>query len=588
MLRQWFDSLTSPRRRKQRGKIVSGPAEIQALERRQMLAADMVIQWNRIMLDAVRTVKPPPPAGARAMAMTSLAVFDAVNSIEGKYTSYLTKVSTSLATSKDAAVAQAAYKVLSALFPTYQANLDAQLATSLGTIADGASKSAGITLGNTVANTYLTSRATDGSSNVVTYTPGADPGDWQPTPPAFANPLLPQWPQVKPFAMKSGSQFRAPTPPTLTSATYARDLNQVMDLGSATSTSRTQEQTDIANFWAGGGGTATPPGQWNMIAQEVSESKCLTIGENARLFAMLNMALADAGISAWDTKYAFNMWRPITAIRNADLDGNAATTKDATWTPLLATPPFPTYTSGHSTFSGAAAAALGAFFGTDEVSFIARSEVSGVADRGFTSFREAAEEAGISRIYGGIHFNFDNTAGLAAGEKIGKLVASKFLTVKPTMELQNGILTINGSNVDDKISLDEKSLGILVKINGQLLNRVVASQVSKIVVNAGEGNDSITVSSAIKRETLLNGDDGNDSIWGGAGRDVIRGGKGNDRLYGNDGNDQLFGDEGDDTLDGGRGGDSHSGGLGLDTLFVSRSSDTWETGPGVKRIIFRS
>ncbi len=552
-----------------------------------MLAADMVVQWNKILLDAIRTVKPPPPAGARAMAITSLAVFDAVNSVEGKYTSYLTKVSTSLATSKEAAVAQAAHQVLSALFSTYQATLDAQLAASLNTIADGASKTAGITLGNTVANAYITSRATDGSGNVVTYTPGTDPGDWQPTPPAFANPLLPQWPQVKPFAMKSGSQFRPDAPPSLTSAAYAQDFNQVLDLGSATSTSRTQDQTDIAYFWAGGPGTATPPGQWNMIAQEVSETKCLTLGENARLFAMLNMALADAGISSWDAKYAYNMWRPITAIQNADLDGNAATTQDAAWAPLLTTPPFPTYTSGHSTFSGAAAAALGAYFGTDEVSFVARSEVSGVADRGFTSFREAAEEAGMSRIYGGIHFNFDNFEGLAAGDKIGKLVASKFLTVKPTVELQNGILTINGSNVDDKISLDERSLGVLVTINGKLLNRVLASQVTKIVVNAGEGNDSVKISSNIKRETLLNGGDGNDSIWGGAGRDVIYGGRGDDRLYGNDGSDQLFGEDGDDILDGGKGSDAHSGGLGLDTLFVSRSADTWETGPGVKRIIFR-
>lgn len=587
MLRQWFGSLTSPRRRKQRGKIVSGPAEIQALERRQMLAADMVVQWNKILLDAIRTVKPPPPAGARAMAITSLAVFDAVNSVEGKYTSYLTKVSTSLATSKEAAIAQAAHQVLSALFPTYQATLDAQLASSLNTIADGAAKTAGITLGNTVANAYITSRATDGSGNAVTYTPGTDPGDWQPTPPAFANPLLPQWPQVKPFAMKSGSQFRPSSPPSLTSAAYAQDFNQVLDLGSATSTSRTADQTEIAHFWAGGPGTATPPGQWNMIAQEVSETKCLTLGENARLFAMLNMALADAGISSWDAKYAYNLWRPITAIQNADLDGNAATTQDAAWAPLLTTPPFPTFTSGHSTFSGAAAAALGAFFGTDEVSFVARSEVSGVADRGFTGFREAAEEAGMSRIYGGIHFNFDNVEGLAAGDKIGKLVASKFLTVKPTVELQNGILTINGSNVDDKISLDERSLGVLVTINGKLLNRVLASQVTKIVVNAGEGNDSIKISSNIKRETLLNGGDGNDSIWGGAGCDVIYGGRGNDRLYGNDGNDQLYGEDGDDILDGGKGSDSHSGGLGLDTLFVSRSADTWETGPGVKRIIFR-
>ena len=580
-------TLPSRRRRNKRGSTVSGPAAVETLEARKMLSADMVITWNNVLLDAIRTVKPPPPAGSRAMAIVSLAVYDSVNSISQDYAPYLSNISTAVSTSKEAAVAQAAYRALSALFPTYQATLDAQLATSLATIAAGRAKTAGIILGNTVANVILAHRAADGSTNVVPYTPGTDPGDWQPTPPAFAAPLLPQWPLVKPFTLTSGSQFRPVAPPRLNSTAYADDLNQVLSLGSATSATRTADQTDIAKFWAGGGGTATPPGQWNMIAQSVSESKGLSIEENARLFAMLNIALADAAISSWDAKYTFDMWRPVTAIRNADLDGNAATTKDAAWTPLLATPPFPTYTSGHSTFSGAGAAVLGAFFGTDAVSFVLKSEVAGVADRGFTGFKQAASEAGLSRIYGGIHFNFDNTAGLKSGEAIGQQVTSKFLSIRPQVALLNGVLTVTGSNLADTILLDQYSGGILVNINGKLLLRANASTVSKIIVHAGDGDDTVKIGSTIRLDTVINGELGHDYLSGGSGKDLLNGGGGNDRLYGNAGADQLFGGEGDDTLDGGQGIDHLSGDLGLDTLYVKRGEDTWLTTPGVKRIIYR-
>ena len=324
-----------------------------------------------------------------------------------------------------------------------------------------------------------------------------------------------------------------------------------------------------------------------MIAQAVSESKCLSIEENARMFGLLNMALADAAISAWDAKYTFKLWRPITAIQHASTDGNAATTQDAAWTPLLATPPFPTYVSGHSTFSGAGAAVLGAFFGTDQVAFVLKSEVAGVADRGFSGFKQAAAEAGISRIYGGIHFNFDNVEGLKAGEKIGQLVANTFLTIKPTVSLTNGVLTVTGSNANDTIRLDQYSGGVLVNINGQILMRTLSSSVKKIVVDAGDGDDSVAISNTFNIETLIYGGAGNDYLSGGSGKDVIYGGAGNDRIYGNAGNDQLFGNDGDDILDGGLGADSHSGGTGLDTLFVTRNVDTWETGPGLKRIIFR-
>jgi len=198
--------------------------------------------------------------------------------------------------------------------------------------------------------------------------------------------------------------------------------------GVTTPTSRTPEQTTIAQFWADGVGTETPPGHWNQIAEDVARARGTTLVQNARLFALLDLALADAAIVAWDCKYVFNYWRPVTAIRNADTDGNPDTSQDATWTPLLVTPNFPSYTSGHSTFSSAGAAVLGNFFGTDNVSFTTGSDFLPGVRRTFPSFSAAAVEAGQSRIYGGIHFQFDNQDGLTSGHELGDYVTRNFLT----------------------------------------------------------------------------------------------------------------------------------------------------------------
>lgn len=248
---------------------------------------------------------------------------------------------------------------------------------------------------------------------------------------------LPQWPRVAPFVMNSPDQFRPAAPPELTSAEYAGAVDEVQRLGGFDSSERTPEQTAIALFWADGGGTFTPPGHWNQIAADVALARGESLAENARLFALLNIALGDAGIAAWDAKYAYDLWRPIHAIHGADTDGNAATVADPTWTPLLKTPPFPSYTSGHSTFSGAASTVLAAIFG-DHVHFASQADghngftqrplaESQVARRSFDSFTEAAEEAGRSRIYGGIHFEFDNQAGLLAGRAIGSRVTESLL-----------------------------------------------------------------------------------------------------------------------------------------------------------------
>jgi uncharacterized protein (TIGR03382 family) len=396
-------------------------------------AADVVIDWNNVLLDAIRTGNVNPPMASRAMAMTHAAIFDAVNTIDRTHFPYHVQLGVSAGASREAAAAQAAHDVLVNLFPARQAIFDTALAGSLGTIPDGTPKVGGRAIGEQVAAQYITLRANDGSGTVTPYTPGTLPGQWQPTPPANAPALLPNWPTVTPWCMTSGSQFRHSVgPPALTSAQYAADLNEVKSLGAVNSTMRTADQTNIARFWADGANTSTPPGHWNRIAQTVGTNAGNSVSQNARMFALLNLAEADAAIVSWDNKYQANFWRPITAIRQADQDGNAATEADPTWTPLITTPPFPTYTSGHSTFSGAAAEILKLYFGTDNISFTTSAEgAAGVPDRSFTSFSQASAEAADSRLFGGIHYRFDNEHGLQNGIALGQFVYANELQPIP-------------------------------------------------------------------------------------------------------------------------------------------------------------
>ncbi len=388
---------------------------------------DAVVAWDSIALDAIQVGKTPPPAAARALAMMSAAVFDAVNAIVPEHPFYHDTPTLQPTADMTAAASQAAHDVLASLFPTQAATFNADLTTWLSKVPVGAAETAGVALGQQTAAAIIAWRANDGSTTTVTYTPGTAPGDWQPTPPAFAPALLPQWPNVTPFVMSSGSEFRPPPPPALNSPQYTAALNQVESLGSATSTTRTADETQIAKFWSDGSGTFTPPGHWNEIAQDVSLQQGLSLVQNAQMFFVLNVAEADAGIACWDAKYTYNFWRPITAIQNAGTDGNAATTADPSWTPLLTTPNFPSYMSGHSTFSGAASTVLAGFFGTDNISFSDRGDPSQPYTRSFTSFTAAANQAGMSRIYGGIHYSFDNTAGLATGDSVGELVVKTLL-----------------------------------------------------------------------------------------------------------------------------------------------------------------
>ncbi len=393
-----------------------------------VLRADEVIYWNQVLLESVRDEGTPPPAASRKMAITHIAMYDAVNSIVQSHEPYLFFEPMPADLPQDAAVAAAAYYTLIAMFPQYQYQYEDELAERLSLIADGADRDTAVWLGQTAAAQILAERASDPNGTEFPGSlPPAGPGVWKPTLPANGSYLLPGWAVMAPFAMHFPDQFRRSGPPRLTSGEYTRDFNRVKSIGSQISTTRTVDQTEIALFWADGPGTATPPGHWNEIAQEAATQRELPCAESARLFALLNITLADAAIVAWDMKFDSYLWRPITAIREADLDGNSKTQRDTTWKPLINTPPFPSYVSGHSTFSGSAAALLKRFFGTDRVAFTTSSDGTPGVFRSFNSFSSAAAEAGQSRIYGGIHFDFDDKDGQEAGKQLADYVYSHLL-----------------------------------------------------------------------------------------------------------------------------------------------------------------
>src|SRR6266516_529353 len=312
--------------------------------------ADVVTDWNNAALDAIRNGHTPPPIASRSLAILHVSIYDAVNGIARTHEPYLVQSAVSASASREAAASAAAHDALVNLFPARIATFDALHAAILAAIPDGPQKTAGIVWGEFVANQILAARANDGFDAIVPPPGGTGPGVWVPTPPAFLPYLLPQWGFVMPFAMSSSSQFRPPGPPSLDSEQYAADYNEVKELGAAVGSTRTEEQTEIALFWADGAGTETPPGHWNSIAQIIGAAQGTTLEENARLFALLNIAMADAAICAWDAKYEFHFWRPVTAI--------AFVEPELHWMSFIITPPFPDYVSGHSMFSAAAATVL--------------------------------------------------------------------------------------------------------------------------------------------------------------------------------------------------------------------------------------
>jgi hypothetical protein len=533
---------------------------LEPLESRHLMAGDLVLEWNDIALDAIRAERTAPPIASRALAIVHSAIYDAVNAIDRTHQVYAVNVLASPLASREAAVAAAAYTTLANLFPAREPTFKAEYEADLADIPHGLAENLGVSLGQKVAQQMLALRANDGSTVTVSYTPGNQPGEWLPTPPASAAALLPNWMNVTPFALQNGSQFSPHNIPPLTSTEYAAALNEVKSIGSSHSTTRTADQTAIAQFWANGAGTATPAGHLNMMAHIVAEDRDNTLSQNARLFAALNVAMADAAIVCWDAKYSTNFWRPITAIRAAESDGNPDTAPDADWTPLIVTPPFPTYISGHSSFSGAAAVVLKSFFGTDSFTFVLPSENPAVSARSFTSFTQAAQESADSRMFGGIHFRFDNEDGLTAGRGVGQYVVTNFFKAASrgsVIGVVDGQLVIRGSDSRDVITVDQLGQQLIVRRDGLKVVNVSAAEAMSIVVATGGGNDLVLLGEDVRVSA---------TILGGAGNDTLIGGRAADAIYGEAGNDFLLGLSGADLLDGGDGDDTLIGGLGIDTL----------------------
>jgi hypothetical protein len=408
--------------------------------------ADVVTDWNTAALNAIRAGRTPPPIASRALAILHAAMYDAVNGISRTHEIYRVESAVPSSASKEAAAATAGHAVLLALFPAATDTLDTLYTSSLAAVPNGYRKNAGVRWGESVAAQILLWRSSDNSDATISAPGGEGFGAWQPTPPALLPYLLPQWAFVAPFAMPTSSFFRPLGPPALESLEYAEAYNEVKTLGGAVESSRTAEQEVIASFWADGAGTETPPGHWNTIAQDVALRVGNTIEQNARLFALLNIAMADAAIGAWDAKYFFASWRPVTAIRNGDSDGNAATVSDPTWSAMIGTPPFPDYLSGHSTFSGAASTVLAMFYHSDNIAFATGSDVLPGITRQFGSFSAAAAEAAVSRMYGGIHFRFSNEDGLTAGLQIGEWTFINYMRTKDNRSRKAGPSGVRSSS----------------------------------------------------------------------------------------------------------------------------------------------
>ncbi len=547
---------------------------VELLDDRLMLSADMVIQWNDVMRDAIRTGGTSATPASRIAAITHAAVYDSVNTLTRSHEPYLVDTLAHPRASREAAVAAAAHRTLVTLYPDQSATLDAKLVDSLATIPDGKAEDDGVALGRSVADQILMLRQNDGSGVVLPpYLGAPGPGQWRPAPPANTPGQLPQWADVAPFAMTSPDQFRPAAPPELTSAVYTAAFDELRELGSVASTTRTADQTATARFWASGSGTPSAIGHLNLMAQIAADQLGNTMEQNARLFALINIAMADATISGWDAKYEFNFWRPQAGIREAADDGNDATAADAAWTPFLSTPPHPSYVSTLSSNSSAAATVLAGFFGADNVAFTLPAQSATLPARSFTSFSQAAAEAANSRIYAGIHWRFDNEVGLAVGNTIGQYVMDNFL--RPVARdaaagVVNGELIVIGTDHRDLLHVNRGGSEVIVWSNGRQLG-AFGSGISGIVVDARDGNDLILMGHQVQT---------NAELYGGAGNDLINAGSGDDRIYGEDGDDILLGHSGNDRLDGGAGHDFLFGGLGDDVLLGGLGNDWLFGGPG--------
>jgi len=403
-------------------------ANFEALEGRVLMASpgDVAIKWNELLLQAF-AIQPPRVPIFRNEALVQVAVFDAVNAIDRSYDPYAASVHASRGASQEAAAAQAAHDTLSALYPSRAADYDAALAQDLADIPAGRARQ-GVAVGQEVARQILALRANDHAADVVTYTPpNNNPGQYQPTPPDFTPPANAHVPLITPFGIQSSSQFMAGPPPALSSAEYAADYNETKAIGSINSTIRTADQTQVGLLWRL---PITHFQVWNRIAQNLAAARHTSLVDTARAFALMDIAENDGLETSFATKYHYVLWRPVTAIRRGDEDGNPATAGDPTWTPLHpTTPAYPTYSGNAATNGFASSRVLDSVFG-NAVPFDVHWDAYGFpgVTQSYSSFTQAAQEEADSRIYGGIHFRFDSVAGQQIGTNVGGYVLDHVLT----------------------------------------------------------------------------------------------------------------------------------------------------------------
>jgi hypothetical protein len=374
--------------------------------------ADVVADWNA-KAEAIAVEKRMlPPPNARVMAIMHVAMFEAMNAIERRYTPYRLNLTAERGASKEAAAAVAAHAVLVLLHPDQEKALDASLLASLRQIPDDGAKASGIVLGRKAAIEILAWRAADGANAPERYRPHTAPGVYVPT----AIPVSSTYGNVAPWAMTSGSQFRPPPPPPLDSALWARDVNEIKEIGGRANSKRSAEQTDIARFWF-----VTGPQAWNPIVRQLTAIKKLDIVDSARLFALVAITTDDAFIAVFEAKYHYNFWRPVTAIRNADLSNNPATLRDPSWLPLGDTPMHPEYPCAHCITSTAAATVLQSVFGNEIPEVSMTSATAPGITRRWTRLQDYADEVAMARIYAGFHYRFSNAAAHDMGRKIAQL-----------------------------------------------------------------------------------------------------------------------------------------------------------------------
>ena len=384
-----------------------------------LVRADVITDWTQTAIDVMKAVNVGGNPWTRSLAIMHVSMSDSVNAVEDRYARFTPGIATDRNASAEAAAAAAAREILMRQYPGQKARIDAAFGAMLESVPDSPARAAGIALGEKVAASVFTDRQNDDTSVPDTYRPLTRPGVWVPTTP----PLFSQYATARPWGMKSASQFRPGPPPSLSSDVYARDYNEVKEFGGVKSIKRTDVQSDAVRFWAQGNLFVA----WYQAAAQISARRGLGLAENARLFALLSMGIANCYILDWDAKFHYQFWRPLTAIRNGDQDGNDATERDAGWLPLNATPMHPEYPSQAGINAGTAKSILESIFGTGPESFTVTDVADARLRRRFDSLAQMAEEHKEVRIWGGIHFRNSLDVGEAMGRKLADHLLANYL-----------------------------------------------------------------------------------------------------------------------------------------------------------------